>query len=163
LGYMFLALGSAAGQSSLAMFAVIAAIFHLFTHAFFKALLFLASGSVMHGMGDVIDMRRFGGLRHVMPKTHLTFLCRAFALAGFPVISAGFWSKDEILAAVYQGTHGPYELTFLALTIIGLGTAFLTAFYTFRAYFLTFWGEERFPPEAGDHPHESPPVMIIPL
>src|SRR5262249_36555509 len=86
LGYMFLALGSGA---------VTAAIFHLFTHAFFKALLFLAAGSVMHAMGNVIDMRRFSGLRHVMKGTHLTFLCGACALAGVPLF-AGFWSKDEI-------------------------------------------------------------------
>src|SRR5262249_22985195 len=101
--------------------------------------------------------------RKVMPRTHIAFLCGALALAGFPIIGSGFWSKDEILAAVYGGAQGPYEMTFFALAVIGLGTAFLTAFYTFRAYFLTFWGEERFPPEAGEHPHESPQVMIIPL
>ncbi len=162
LGYMFLALGSAAGNPKLATFAMIAAIFHLFTHAFFKALLFLASGSVMHAMGDVIDMRRFGGLRHVMPHTHWTFLFGALALAGI-IPFAGFWSKDEILTAAYEASHGPYGLYFLILWVAGMVTAFLTAFYTFRAYFLTFWGEERFPPEAGAHPHESPPVMLVPL
>src|SRR5882672_1521059 len=95
LGYMFLALGS--GVGNLAAAAVVAAIFHLFTHAFFKALLFLSAGSVMHAMGNVIDMRRFSGLRHVLPTTHWTFLCGALALAGCPPL-AGFWSKDEILA-----------------------------------------------------------------
>src|SRR5207245_2858582 len=100
LGYMFLALGCAVqGEHSLVAFAVIAAIFHLFTHAFFKALLFLSSGSVMHAMGGVIDIRKFSGLRAVLPTTHLTFLCGALALSGFPVIASGFWSKDEILSA----------------------------------------------------------------
>ena len=97
LGYMFMALG--AGVSGVAQLAVTAAMFHLFTHAFFKALLFLASGSVMHAMGDVIDMRRFGGLRHRLPYTHLTFAVGGLALAGiFPL--AGFFSKDEILLAL---------------------------------------------------------------
>ena len=99
LGYMFLALGCAAADKHVVTLAVTAAMFHLFTHAFFKALLFLSAGSVMHSMGDVIDMRRFGGLRRVLPMTHLTFLCGAAALAGVPLLS-GFWSKDEILAAV---------------------------------------------------------------
>ncbi len=162
LGYMFLALGSAAGQPKLAAFAAIAAIFHLFTHAFFKALLFLGAGSVMHAMGDVIDMRRFGGLRHVLRHTHWTFLIGAAALAGVPLVS-GFWSKDEVLASVYEGTHGPYTGFFQLLLIGGLVTAGVTAFYTFRAYFMTFWGETRFPPEAGEHPHESPAVMLYPL
>src|SRR5262249_30414756 len=100
LGYMFLALGSAlmlhdgqeAEVKTLVTIAVTAAIFHLFTHAFFKALLFLSAGSVMHAMGGVIDMRRFGGLRRIMPITHVTFLCGAAALAGVPFLS-GFWSK----------------------------------------------------------------------
>ena len=81
------------------LLAVSAAIFHLFTHAFFKALLFLAAGSVMHAMGDVIDMRKFSGLRKLLPITHWTFLCGAGALAGVPLLFSGFWSKDEILAA----------------------------------------------------------------
>jgi proton-translocating NADH-quinone oxidoreductase chain L len=158
LGYMFLALGS--GIEKLAAVAVVAAIFHLFTHAFFKALLFLSAGSVMHAMGNVIDMRRFSGLRHVLPVTHWTFLCGALALAGCPPL-AGFWSKDEILAVSLGASeyHGLYTILFFS----GLLTAGLTAFYTFRAYFLTFWGEERIPPEAGHHAHESPPVMTIPL
>jgi NADH-quinone oxidoreductase subunit L len=155
LGYMFIALGSGA---------VVAGIFHLVTHAFFKALLFLAAGSVMHAMGNVIDMRRFGGLRHVLKITHATFLCGAAALAGFPVLS-GFWSKDEILDGCFQAWEHrtQYGNVYFLLLVIGLLTAGLTAFYTFRAYFLTFWGDERIPPEAGHHAHESPPVMTIPL
>lgn len=162
LGYMFLALGSAT-TDRVRNLAVTAAIFHLVTHAFFKALLFLASGSVMHSMGGVIDMRRFGGLRKVLPITHWTFLCGALALAGFPLLS-GFWSKDEILAATNgaaHGLHAPWIYEFLLIT--ALVTAGLTAFYTFRAYFLTFWGEERIPQEAGHHAHESPRVMTYPL
>jgi proton-translocating NADH-quinone oxidoreductase chain L len=155
LGYMFIALGSGA---------VVASIFHLFTHAFFKALLFLAAGSVMHAMGGVIDMRRFGGLRHVLKITHATFLCGAAALAGVPLLS-GFWSKDEILDGCFHAweRQTQYANVYFLILIIGLLTAGLTAFYTFRAYFLTFWGEERIPPEAGHHAHESPPVMTIPL
>jgi NADH-quinone oxidoreductase subunit L len=151
LGYMFLAVGCGA---------VVAGMFHLFTHAFFKALLFMAAGSVMHAMGGVIDMRRFGGLRKLMPVTHITFLCGALALAGFP-LTAGFWSKDDILAGAWgrSGDHPTYQILYW----VGLFTAGLTAFYTFRAYFLTFWGEERVPPEAGHHAHESPPVMTVPL
>jgi NADH-quinone oxidoreductase subunit L len=163
LGYMFLALGSGV-TDDLAVFAVIAAIFHLFTHAFFKALLFLAAGSVMHAMGNVIDMRRFGGLRRLLPTTHWTFLCGALALAGFPLLS-GFWSKDEILSSANQaaGSASDYRAIYLLLFISGVVTAGLTAFYTFRAYFLTFWGEERIPREAGHHAHESPSVMTVPL
>jgi NADH-quinone oxidoreductase subunit L len=161
LGYMFLGLGS--GVSGLAILAVTAAIFHLFTHAFFKALLFLSSGSVMHAMGNVIDMRRFGGLRKLLPTTHWTFLCGAAALAGFPLLS-GFWSKDEILAADFEaGGRSLYPAVYTALFYVAEFTSGLTAFYTFRAYFLTFWGEEKIPPEAGHHAHESPPVMTVPL
>src|SRR4029077_872413 len=120
--------------------AATAAIFHLFTHAFFKALLFLSAGSVMHAMGDVIDMRRFGGLRRVLPITHATFLCGAAALAGVPLLS-GFWSKDEILGALSDASkHPQYGQYFWWIDAIAMATAFLTAFYTFRAYFLTFWG-----------------------
>jgi proton-translocating NADH-quinone oxidoreductase chain L len=167
LGYMFLALGSGVkyGQEmALAPLAVTAAIFHLFTHAFFKALLFLGAGSVMHAMGGVIDMRRFGGLRRVLPVTHWTFLFGAAALAGVPLLS-GFWSKDEILAATLEAadwewsTRGVYAI----LLVVGIVTAGLTGFYTFRAYFLTFWGPERIPPEAGHHAHESPLIMTVPL
>ncbi len=167
LGYMFLALGSGitAGNERLATLAVTAAIFHLFTHAFFKALLFLGAGSVMHSMGNVIDMRQFSGLRRVLPTTHWTFLCGAAALAGFPLLS-GFWSKDEILATTHGAWHASdgvratiYGLLFLSALL----TAGLTAFYTARAYFMTFWGEEKFPHEAGHHPHEAPPIMAWPL
>jgi NADH-quinone oxidoreductase subunit L len=163
LGFMFMGLGSAAASPDLATAAVTAAMFHLFTHAFFKALLFLGAGSVMHAMGDVIDMRRFSGLRRLMPKTHITFLCGSLALAGFPLLS-GFWSKDEILAAVMAGTHeGAHPGYFKLLSGAGLLTSLMTAFYTFRAYFMTFWGEERIPEEAGHHAHESPASMTTPL
>jgi proton-translocating NADH-quinone oxidoreductase chain L len=164
LGYMFLALGSGVAAERLVPLAVTAAIFHLFTHAFFKALLFLAAGSVMHAMGNVIDMRRFSGLRKVLPVTHATFLCGAAALAGVPLLS-GFWSKDEILSVAFDASalewsrRGVYAL----LVVSALVTAGLTAFYTFRAYFMTFWGEVKVPEEAGHHAHESPPVMTIPL
>jgi NADH-quinone oxidoreductase subunit L len=179
LGYMFLALGCGvkeAGGNYLVTFAVTAAMFHLFTHAFFKALLFLGAGSVMHAMGHVIDMRRFSGLRQVMPRTHWTFLCGSLALAGFPLLS-GFWSKDEILAACYQAsTAGPSASIYFVLLVSAIGTAGLTAFYTFRAYFKTFWGELKVPDEAHAHghghghethgaqaSHESPAVMTVPL
>jgi NADH-quinone oxidoreductase subunit L len=167
LGYMFLALGSGLRSESLAGLAVTAAIFHLFTHAFFKALLFLGAGSVMHAMGNVIDMRRFSGLRRLLPITHWTFLCGSAALAGVPLLS-GFWSKDEILDVVLEASsvghsHGEYAWVYALLLVVGLVTAGLTAFYTFRAYFLTFWGPEKIPHEAGHHAHESPPVMTVPL
>jgi NADH-quinone oxidoreductase subunit L len=163
LGYMFMALGAGAAGADVATLAVTAGMFHLFTHAFFKALLFLASGSVMHAMGDVIDMRRFSGLRRALPITHWTFLCGAAALAGVPLL-AGFWSKDDILAVLQQASHHERYGSFFAIILaVAIVTALLTAFYTFRAYFMTFWGEERFPEEAGHHPHESPPVMAWPL
>lgn len=154
LGYMFLALGT----GSLA--GAFAGMFHLFTHAFFKACLFLGAGSVMHAMGGVIDMRRFGGLRKIMPVTHWTFLAGCLALAGFPFLS-GFWSKDAILASVHAA--GEREQWFHYLYYAALGTAFLTAFYTFRAFFMTFYGEERVPDEAGHDAHESPSAMTVPL
>jgi NADH-quinone oxidoreductase subunit L len=179
LGYMFMALGAAGlvipdpdkpgAVIGLSAFAVTAAMFHLFTHAFFKALLFLGAGSVMHSMGDVIDMRRFSGLRYVMPHTRLTFLIGSLALAGCPLL-AGFWSKDEILVVLASGlarnAEGAFvnpQATFFAVVLgVALFTAFLTAFYSFRAYNMTFLGEERFPEEA-HHPHESPLVMTLPL
>jgi NADH-quinone oxidoreductase subunit L len=163
LGYMFMALGAGAAGPELLTAAVTAGMFHLVTHGFFKALLFLAAGSVMHSMGDVIDMRRFGGLRRALPVTHWTFLCGAAALAGAPLL-AGFWSKDEILAVLSHASHHErYGAAFTAIFWIAAGTAFITAFYTFRAYFLTFWGAEHFPAEAGHHPHDAPPVMAWPL
>jgi NADH-quinone oxidoreductase subunit L len=165
LGFMFLALDSGVEAAHVVALAVAAAVFHLVTHAFFKALLFLASGSVMHAMGGVIDLRRFGGLRKLMPVTHWTFLCGAAALAGFPLITSGFWSKDEILAATLgaRGAGSPYGGVYVLLFFVALFTAGLTAFYAFRAYFLAFHGETRVPPEAGHHAHESPPVMTVPL
>jgi NADH-quinone oxidoreductase subunit L len=143
LGYMFLALGVYAADS---------AIFHLYTHAFFKALLFLGAGSVMHAMGGIIDVRRFGGLRRLMPVTFATFLIGSLALAGFPLL-AGFWSKDEIIHAAM--TQQP------VLGALALLTAVLTAFYTFRMVYLAFWGEQRVP--AGVHAHESGGWMLFSL
>jgi NADH-quinone oxidoreductase subunit L len=148
LGYMFLALGSAAAGEVFAVAAVTAAVFHMFTHAFFKALLFLSAGNVMHAMGNVIDMRQFGGLRKVLPWTHAGFLCGGLALAGVPFFS-GFWSKDEIFGMLLNGTHhGAYPQLFQVLFIVAFVTAILTAFYTFRAYFMTFFGPTRIPAEA---------------
>lgn len=145
LAYMFVGLGVGASDS---------AIFHLYTHAFFKALLFLCAGSVMHQMGNVIDLRHFSGLRKILPQTQKLMLIGCLALAGFPLL-AGFWSKDEIIHAAFE--RADY------IGILLLITAGLTAYYTFRMYFLCFHGETRTPVEAGDHPHESPPVMIRPL
>jgi NADH-quinone oxidoreductase subunit L len=163
LGYMFMALGAGVGGTQLVTFAVIAAMFHLFTHAFFKALLFLGSGSVMHAMGNVIDIRRFGGLRKVLPVTHITFLFGAAALAGIPPF-AGFFSKDEILTALQEAADGSINAGwFQALLILAMVTAGLTAFYTFRAYFITFWGETKIPPEAEGHAHEGDWWMKGPL
>jgi NADH-quinone oxidoreductase subunit L len=163
LGYMFMALGAGTATAESATLATTAGMFHLYTHAFFKALLFLAAGSVMHSMGDVIDMRRFSGLRKALPITHWTFLCGAAALAGVPLLS-GFWSKDEILAVLLHASHsGPHANIYFVIYVAATFTAFLTAFYTFRAYFKTFWGEERFPEEAGHHPHDAPSAMAWPL
>jgi NADH-quinone oxidoreductase subunit L len=143
LGYMFLGVGCAAASS---------AIFHLFTHAFFKALLFLGAGSVMHAMGGIIDVRRFSGLRRILPVTCVTMVLGAAALAGFPLLS-GFWSKDEII-------HHAFEAHPI-LGILGFVTAALTAFYTFRMIFLAFWGNERVP--EGVEAHESGPWILVPL
>jgi NADH-quinone oxidoreductase subunit L len=210
LGYMFASLGTGT------LLGFTAGIFHLVTHAFFKALLFLGAGSVMHAMGGVIDMRRFGGLRRIMPITAATFLIGSLALAGVAPF-AGFFSKDEILAAlhsrgwshhaaehhdaeVHEGhadadgrslpgpvfrtailrandQSGPLAVssgsqpnaeadsagTFRLLYWMSLFTAALTAFYTFRAVFMTFTGPTRVPDEAGHHAHESPRVMTAPL
>jgi NADH-quinone oxidoreductase subunit L len=147
LGYMFLALGSGAFASG---------IFHLVTHAFFKALLFLGAGSVIHGMHDEQDMHAMGGLKKYMPSTFLTFLCGAAALSGLPLMS-GFFSKDEILSRTFE--HGG---AYTVLWLIGLVTAAMTAFYTWRMVALTFSGSERFDAQRV-HPHESPPVMTSPL
>lgn len=164
LGYMFLALGSGLSDVALSGLAASAAIFHLFTHAFFKALLFLAAGSIMHALGGVIDLRRFRGLRQRLPGTHLTFLCGAAALAGVPLVTSGFWSKDDILQTTWAAAASPQAaLPYSLLFILALATAGLTAFYTFRAYFLAFWGTEELPAEAAGHAHESPLVMLLPL
>jgi NADH-quinone oxidoreductase subunit L len=146
LGYMFLAAGLGAYTASL---------FHLMTHAFFKALLFLGAGSVIHAMGGEQDMRRMGGLKRHLPVTYWTFVVGAVAIAGIPPF-AGFFSKDAILAAAAGGGRW-------ALYLVGLATAGLTAFYMFRAVFLTFHGEFRGTEEQRHHLHESPPVMTLPL
>lgn len=162
LGYMVAAIGIGA---------YVAAAFHLITHAFFKALLFLGSGSVIHGMEhgaehvhdhhtDPQDMMNMGGLAKKMPLTFLTFLIGGLALSGFPIITAGFWSKDEILAdAWYQGTHG----NGLAVVVFWMlaAAAILTAFYTMRQISLTFLGKPRTP--LAEHAHESNRFMTIPL
>ncbi|MFN0241590.1 MAG: NADH-quinone oxidoreductase subunit L [Planctomycetota bacterium] len=147
LGFMFLALGTGA-------FA--AAIFHLVTHAFFKALLFLGAGSVIHGMHHEQDMHKMGGLARKMPATFATFLAGAAALSGLPLLS-GYFSKDEILAHTYA-RGGVY----LLLWIVGIATAAMTAFYTWRMVALTFFGRARYDTRTV-HPHESPSVMTIPL
>ncbi|MFN4261370.1 MAG: NADH-quinone oxidoreductase subunit L [Gemmataceae bacterium] len=172
LGYMFLALGSAVTPKLVGV-AVVAALFHLMTHACFKALLFLSAGSVMHSMGNIIDMRRFSGLKQVMPKTHIAFLCGGLALGGVPIFS-GFWSKDECIGASFGASESglPYANVYVLVFLLGLITAGLTAFYTFRAYFLTFFGQLKVPPEAHHHAHtgpdghvsyESPNVMVMPM
>jgi NADH-quinone oxidoreductase subunit L len=146
LGYMFAAVG-------LGAYAV--GIFHLVTHAFFKALLFLGAGSVIHGLGGEQDMRRMGGLAPRMVTTTITMTIGAAGLAGFPGL-AGFFSKDEILASAY---HSEHRLMW-ALLLVG---AFMTAFYSFRLIFLTFGGGPRMSREAAHHLHESPPSMTLPL
>src|ERR1700722_20194700 len=145
LGYMFMACGVAAYS---------AAIFHLVMHAFFKALLFLAAGSVIHALGGEQDLRKMGGLRQKLPVTFVTMTVAVFAIAGFPPF-AGFFSKDAILyAAFLQGTGGKL------LWFVGLVTALLTSFYMFRLWYLAFMGEPR---SETAHPHESPHSMLIPL
>lgn len=145
LGYMFLAAGVGAYG---------VAVFHLATHAFFKGLMFLGSGSVIHAMGGEQDMRQMGGLRKVLPTTYWTFLVGTLAIAGVPGF-AGFFSKDQILASTFAGHK--------VLWMVGLLTAGLTALYMFRLLFMTFWGEFRGSAEQRDHLHESPAVMTIPL
>jgi NADH-quinone oxidoreductase subunit L len=146
LGYMFLGVGVAAYT---------AGIFHLMTHAFFKALLFLGAGSVIHALSGEQDMDKMGGLRKVMPKTFATMVLAWVAISGIPPF-AGFWSKDEILGATFN--KGGY---FVFLWVIGLVTAGLTAYYMSRLMFRTFWGEARW--GDGVHPHESPGSMTVPL
>ncbi|MGH9199266.1 MAG: NADH-quinone oxidoreductase subunit L, partial [Acidimicrobiia bacterium] len=150
LGYMFLAMGI--GVLTHSPLAYAAGIFHLVTHAFFKALLFLGAGSVMHATNDEVDMKKMGGLRYHLPITFLTFVAGWLAIAGIPPL-AGFFSKDAILASTWEaGRSGLY--------LVGLLTAGLTAFYMSRQVFLTFFGTSRSPDV---HPHESPPVMTLPL
>ena len=149
LGYMFLAAGVGAYT---------AAIFHLATHAFFKACLFLGSGSVIHAMGGEQDMTKMGGLKKQLPVTYRTFWISTLAIAGIPPL-AGFFSKDEILA----GTFARGETLYLVLWAVGLLTAGLTACYMFRAVYLTFEGDFRGTREQAHHLHESPRVMTVPL
>jgi NADH-quinone oxidoreductase subunit L len=134
-----------------------AAIFHLMTHAFFKALLFLGAGSVIHGMNGVQDMRKMGALRREMPWTFWTFLTGSVALAGIPPL-AGFFSKDAILWAAWS--HGTYGKV---LWTAGVLTAGLTAFYVFRLVILTFFGSPRYTAREVPHVHESPSIMLVPL
>jgi NADH-quinone oxidoreductase subunit L len=148
LGYMFIGCG-------VGVFA--AGIFHLMTHAFFKSLLFLASGSVMHALDGELDMRKMGGLRHKMKTTFLTFFIATLAISGVPGLS-GFFSKDEILAGAYEGPLARPWLYWLAAL-----TAALTAFYMFRGLFLTFFGASRLAPEVEHHVHESSSKMTVPL
>ena len=145
LGYMFLALG-VMGYST--------ALFHVLTHAFFKALLFLGAGSVIHAMSNEQDIRYMGGLRKALPVTFITFFIGCLAISGIPPFS-GFFSKDEILLHAYEHSKILYA--------IGLFTAFLTAFYMFRLLFLTFFGEFRGTEEQRHHLHESPASMTLPL
>jgi NADH-quinone oxidoreductase subunit L len=145
LGYMFLGLGVGAYTG---------AVFHVMTHAFFKALLFLCAGSVIHAIHNEQDIRKMGGLKKYLPITHLTFLIGCFAIAGIPPFS-GFFSKDEILSAAYA--KNPIYF------ILGAAGAFLTAFYMFRLYATTFLGNFRGTPDQEHHLHESPSSMTIPL
>jgi NADH-quinone oxidoreductase subunit L len=166
LGYMFMACGVGAFS---------AGVFHLMTHAFFKGLLFLAAGSVIHAVGGEQDMRKMGGLRSYIPWTFMTMGIATLAIAGIPPF-AGFWSKDEILWKAFSSEHGSW-----VFWLVGLVTAFITSFYMFRLLFMTFFGDYR-GASAGDHgqgghghdahghdshghgePHESPMVMLAPL
>jgi len=142
LGYMFLALGLGAYSTG---------VFHVTTHAFFKALLFLGAGSVIHAMGGEQDIRKMGGLRKKLPITYITFLAATLAISGIPPFS-GFFSKDMILTKAFE--HN------IVLYVLALGTALITCFYMFRLLYLVFFGEQRM---ADVHPHESPKVMTVPL
>nr|WP_255700061.1 NADH-quinone oxidoreductase subunit L [Jiella avicenniae] len=149
LGYMFVALGVGAYGP---------AIFHLFTHAFFKALLFLGAGSVIHAVSDEQDMRRMGGLRTHIPKTYWMMVIGTLALTGFP-FTAGYFSKDAIIEAAFVG-HNSFALYGWGLTVIA---AALTSFYSWRLIFLTFHGKPRASADVMHHVHESPWVMLVPL
>jgi NADH-quinone oxidoreductase subunit L len=148
LGYMFL--GAGVGGYA-------AAIFHLMTHAFFKACLFLGSGSVIHAMGGEQDIRKMGGLKDYMPTTFWTFAVSVLAIAGTP-LTAGFFSKDEILWLAFSSEHGSPMLWFLG--VVGAG---MTAFYMFRQFFMVFFGEFRGDHHTREHLHESPKIMTLPL
>jgi NADH-quinone oxidoreductase subunit L len=148
LGYMFMAAGVGAYW---------VAIFHLYTHAFFKALLFLGSGSVIHALGGEQDMRRMGGLKEKIPLTHGTMFVASLTIAGIPGL-AGFFSKDEILWQAYSSPLGSK-----ALYAVGLVTAAMTAFYMWRLMYLTFYGGSRVDARAAAHIHESPRTMTVPL
>ncbi|MCS6905304.1 MAG: NADH-quinone oxidoreductase subunit L [Bacteroidia bacterium] len=155
LGFMFIALGAGAFST---------AIFHVMTHAFFKACLFLGSGSVIHAMEhshsvkDPQDIRTMGGLLKYMPQTGWTFIISTLAIAGFPLTS-GFFSKDEILGKTFAAAH--YSGWYYFVWVIGVITAFMTAFYMTRLTYLTFGGNKRYPADA--HVHESSPIMTVPL
>jgi len=159
LGYMFMACGVGAFS---------AGIFHLMTHAFFKGLLFLGAGSVIHAVGGEQDMRKMGGLRSYIPWTFLTMLIATLAIAGIPPL-AGFWSKDEILWKAFSSEHGSW-----VFWLVGVITAFITSFYMFRLLFMTFFGDYHgahvdehghgsHGHDGHSEPHESPMVMLIPL
>ncbi|ESY04723.1 NADH:ubiquinone oxidoreductase subunit L [Mesorhizobium sp. LNJC399B00] len=155
LGYMFVALGVGAYG---------AAIFHLFTHAFFKALLFLGSGSVIHAVSDEQDMRKMGGLRKLIPKTYWMMVIGTLALTGvgIPVTvigTAGFFSKDAIIESAFAGHNSVAGLAFILLVI----AACFTSFYSWRLIFMTFHGKPRASHDVMHHVHESPPVMLVPL
>ncbi len=149
LGYMFFALGVSAYS---------AAIFHLFTHAFFKALLFLGSGSVIHAMGGEQDMRKMGGLYKKIPQTYVLMWIGSLALAGIPLF-AGYYSKDLILEADFAKVGDAARFAYW----LGVAAAFMTAFYSWRMIFMTFHGKPRADKHTMDHVHESPPVMLVPL
>ncbi len=148
LGYMFLAVGVSAFS---------AAIFHLFTHAFFKACLFLSAGSVIHGLQGEQDMRKMGGLKSYFPTTYWTYLTATLAISGAP-LTAGFFSKDQILWQAFSSPRGSVWLWLLAWV-----TAGLTAFYMFRQFFMVFHGEGKAEERVRQHIHESPRVMTAPL
>ncbi|HMK75975.1 MAG TPA: NADH-quinone oxidoreductase subunit L [Thermodesulfobacteriota bacterium] len=148
LGYMFLGVGVGAYS---------AGIFHLMTHAFFKGLLFLGAGSVMHALSGELDMRKMGALREKIPYTFWTFFIATLAIAGIPGLS-GFFSKDEILWQAFSSPHGYWLLWAVAALAAGM-----TAFYMFRALFMTFFGQSRVDEHVAHHVHESPKIMTVPL
>jgi NADH-quinone oxidoreductase subunit L len=148
LGYMFLGVGVGAYS---------AGIFHLMTHAFFKGLLFLGAGSVMHALSGELDMRKMGALRTKIPITFWTFFFATLAIAGIPGLS-GFFSKDEILWQAFSSSHGHFLLWLVAAIAAGM-----TAFYMFRALFMTFFGQSRVDHDVAHHIHESPKIMTVPL